>query len=51
MFENIISFFKKLGKKETIEDKSKNTAKERLQLVLMQDRANVWAELPDINRQ
>ena len=25
MFENIISFFKKLGKKDTLEDKSKNT--------------------------
>ena len=51
MFENIISFFKKLGKKETIEDKSKNTAKERLQLVLMQDRANVSADFLDMMRQ
>ena len=51
MFENVISFFKKLGKKETIEDKSKNTAKERLQLVLMQDRANVSADFLDMMRQ
>ena len=51
MFENIISFFKKLGKKETLEDKSKNTAKERLQLVLMQDRANVSADFLDMMRQ
>ena len=51
MFENIISFFKKLGKKETIEDKSKNTAKERLHLVLMQDRANVSADFLDMMRQ
>ena len=50
MFENIISFFKKLGKKDTLEDKSKNTAKERLQLVLMQDRANVSADFLDMMR-
>ena len=51
MFENIISFFKKLGKKETLEAISKNTAKERLQLVLMQDRANVSADFLDMMRQ
>ena len=41
MFENIVSFFKKFGKKEQKEVSSKDTAKERLHLVLMQDRANV----------
>lgn len=51
MFENIISFFKKLGKKDALEEKSKDTAKERLQLVLMQDRANVSADFLDMMRQ
>ena len=51
MFENVISFFKRIGKKEALEDKSKNTAKERLQLVLMQDRANVSADFLDMMRQ
>ena len=41
MFENVINFFKKIGKKDQIEEKSKDTAKERLHLVLMQDRAIV----------
>ena len=44
MFENIIKFFKGLGKNNT-ENKSKDAAKERLHLVLMQDRANVSADL------
>ena len=30
MFENVINFFKKIGKKDQIEAKSKDTAKERL---------------------
>lgn len=51
MFENIFGFFKKVGKKERIEEKSKNTAKERLHLVLMQDRANVSADFLDMMRQ
>ena len=51
MFENVISFLKRIGKKEALEDKSKNTAKERLQLVLMQDRANVSADFLDMMRQ
>ena len=29
MFENIISFFKKMGRKDALEEKSKDTAKER----------------------
>lgn len=51
MFENIINFFKKIGKKDQIEEKSKDTAKERLHLVLMQDRANVSADFLDMMRQ
>ena len=51
MFENVISFFKKIGKKDQIEAKSKDTAKERLHLVLMQDRANVSADFLDMMRQ
>lgn len=51
MFENIMNFFKKIGKKDKIEEKSKDTAKERLHLVLMQDRANVSADFLDMMRQ
>lgn len=43
MLENFTTFLKKKGKKEPV-DKSKNAAKERLHLVLMQDRANVSAD-------
>ena len=41
MFESIINFFKKIGKHDKEQVKSKDAAKERLHLVLMQDRANV----------
>lgn len=51
MFENIKKFFKKVGKKETINASSRDTAKERLHLVLMQDRANVSADFLDLMRQ
>lgn len=51
MFENVINFFKRIGKKDQIEEKSKDTAKERLHLVLMQDRANVSADFLDMMRQ
>ena len=51
MFENVINFFKKIGKKDQIEAKSKDTAKERLHLVLMQDRANVSADFLDMMKQ
>lgn len=44
MFENIVGFFKKLLKKEEEEENNKDMAKERLHLVLMQDRANVSAD-------
>ena len=50
MFENIMKIFKKTRKKETI-NKSKVAAKERLQLVLMQDRANVSVDFLDLMRQ
>ncbi len=43
MLDNFTTFLKKKGKKEQT-DKSKNAAKERLHLVLMQDRANVSAD-------
>ena len=51
MFEKVISFFKKLGKTEEKEGKSKDTAKERLHLVLMQDRANVSADFLELMKQ
>ena len=51
MFENIKKFFKKSNKKETLNTNSKDTAKERLHLVLMQDRANVSADFLDLMRQ
>lgn len=50
MFENIINLFKKLGKKEESKG-NKDTAKERLHLVLMQDRANVSADFLDMMKQ
>lgn len=52
MFENIMNFFRKLGKSENNkETKSKQTAKERLHLVLMQDRANVSADFLEMMKQ
>ncbi len=54
MFENIISFFKNIGKKEEkkqSQENSKNAAKERLHLVLMQDRANVSADFLELMKQ
>ncbi len=51
MFEGIISFFKKFGKGEVQDAKSKDTAKERLHLVLMQDRANVSADFLEMMKQ
>jgi len=52
MFENIASFFKKIfSKNESQENSSKAAAKERLHLVLMQDRANVSADFLDLMRQ
>ena len=52
MFEVISNFFKKLMKTEQQEDNSsKDTAKERLHLVLMQDRANVSADFLELMKQ
>ena len=51
MFENIAKFFKKLVKSETKDTPSKDTAKERLHLVLMQDRANVSADFLELMKQ
>ena len=51
MFEGIINFFKNLGKKDGQAVKSKDAAKERLHLVLMQDRANVSADFLDLMKQ
>ncbi len=50
MFENILKFFKGLGKSEK-EAKSKDAAKERLHLVLMQDRANISADFLALMKQ
>lgn len=51
MFETIIKFFKRIGKSETKETNSKDKAKERLHLVLMQDRANVSADFLEMMKQ
>lgn len=54
MFENIIRFFKNIGKKEEKSNEtenSKDAAKERLHLVLMQDRANVSADFLELMKQ
>ena len=51
MFENIMKFFKNMSKKQKNSSNSKDTAKERLHLVLMQDRANVSADFLDLMRQ
>ena len=49
MFENITNFFRRLRKKE--KEDSKNTAKERLHLVLAQDRANISADFLEMMKQ
>ena len=52
MFENITKFFKNWKKKENKnENNSRETAKERLHLVLMQDRANVSADFLELMKQ
>ena len=50
MFENILKFFKGLGKNNK-EASSKDAAKERLHLVLMQDRANISADFLALMKQ
>ena len=53
MFESIMKFIRKVTKKEEQAQtlKSKDAAKERLHLVLMQDRANVSADFLDLMKQ
>ena len=54
MFENIVNFFKNIGKKEEnkkMQESSKDAAKERLHLVLMQDRENVSADFLELMKQ
>ena len=52
MFENIMNFFKRANKKEgKVANNSKTAAKERLHLVLMQDRANVSADFLELMKQ
>ena len=54
MFENMIKFFKNIGKKENkkqSQENSKDAAKERLHLVLMQDRANVSVDFLELMKQ
>ncbi len=52
MFENIMNFFKNWNKKnDNTLSSSKDAAKERLHLVLMQDRANVSADFLELMKQ
>lgn len=49
MFESIMKFFRKIKKSE--KEDSKSTAKERLHLVLAQDRANISADFLELMKQ
>ena len=51
MFEGILNFFKGLRKTENKGSNSGDKAKERLHLVLMQDRANVSADFLELMKQ
>lgn len=51
MFENVVNFFKSFGKNKDVNNKSKGVAKERLHLVLMQDRANISADFLALMKQ
>lgn len=51
MFEGILNFFKSLRKNENKQSNSGETAKERLHLVLVQDRANVSADFLELMKQ
>lgn len=51
MFEGILNFFKGLRKTENKQSNSGDKAKERLHLVLMQDRANVSADFLELMKQ
>ena len=50
MFESIKNIFKKSKRRELLKPSSKDAAKERLHLVLMQDRANVSVDFLDLMR-
>ena len=50
MFESIKNIFRKTKKVEMLKTSSKDAAKERLHLVLMQDRANVSVDFLDLMR-
>ncbi len=49
MLENVKNFFKRFGKND--KENSKSTAKERLHLVLAQDRANISADFLEMMKQ
>ena len=52
MFGGLTTFFRKILKSgQAVDESSKDTAKERLHLVLMQDRANVSADFLDLMKQ
>ena len=51
MFEGINRFFRRIVKPEQLESASKDKAKERLHLVLMQDRANVSTDFLELMKQ
>ena len=54
MLDNLINFFKKMNKKEEETEllpSSSNAAKERLHLVLMQDRVNVSVDFMEMMKQ
>lgn len=52
MFEGLTTFFKRVLKPgQALDESSKDKAKERLHLVLMQDRANVSADFLDLMKQ
>jgi len=51
MFEKIMSLIKKVLRLKNKEDNSKDAAKERLHLVLIQDRASVSADFLEVMKQ
>ena len=51
MFGNLRNIFKKTKKNEMLKPSSKEAAKERLHLVLMQDRVNVSADFLDLMKE
>ena len=51
MFEKLAKFIRKFMNSDKKDGKSKDAAKERLQLVLMQDRANVSADFLELMKQ